>query len=138
MQLRTLVTLSSLGIFIIWSAGCSSSPSGPVAITAVKSPQAEVVVHPGLGSKVGVPNDAQRADVTPAGLLRYSFQLQNRTERPMQLSVRATFFEGSGVTSVDDQAATVVFLDPFEIESVVKTCTNAEGERVKIQIAPLR
>jgi uncharacterized protein YcfL len=132
--------IPSLFLFMLFPlfflSSCASAPSGPVSPGVVGSPTTPVVIHPGLDAQIAVPNADQGFSYTDGGHLRYSFRLQNKTNIPVALRYRATFYDESGMTTVDEQGGKRLFLDQYEIRDVPVVCTNTQGRKVRVQVSP--
>lgn len=130
--LRVSAPILSAALFVC-AASCSS-PREPVAPTVDDSPRTPVVIDSKMADWVIVPNAQQVYDHTDDGLLRYTFQLQNRTEDPIWIRYVTTFFDASGVIPVDEQPSKRKSLAPTETVTITVVSANPAARTVKVQI----
>jgi len=136
-MIRTLSYPILLGL-VAGAAACSS-PSGPVAPTYVGSPREKVTITPDLQEFISVPDvpGNQILDYTADGLLRFQFQLQNKSDKSFFLAVTPTFYDRKRVV-VDQQAPRRVPFTPYQIQTISVVCTNKEGADLQVQVSPAR
>ncbi len=137
-MMRTLSPVTVAAALAFGLAACSS-PSGPVAPGTVGSPLTKVTLTPDIAPSVSVPSvqTPQVFTYTEDGLLKYQFQLQNKTDQSFFLRVQATFFDAQGV-AIDNQNPTREAFGPFEIKTIQKVSSNNLARDVRVQVAPAR
>jgi hypothetical protein len=128
----------ALSFASLLAASCGG-PEGPVSPTEVGTPQTAVLVTPDLVDVVSVPTlpGAQVYSYTPDGLLKFQFQLQNKTDQSFFLRIEANFLDESGITVAKRGPLRVAFT-PYQIQSIPVTCDNPKGRTVRVQVSPAR
>lgn len=134
-MIRVLSVTSTALVFALGAVSCHS-PSGPVTPTPVTTPQSKVTITPDLTTFLSLPDrpNAQVIEHTVDGLLKYQFQLQNKSDQNFALSYTTTFVDSKGAVA-DQQRPRRIFFKPYEIQTVVVTCSNRDGADVQVQVA---
>lgn len=113
---------------------CSAPPRQPVAPVVADSPQTPVIIDNAMAGLVVVPNAHHNYDWTADGLLKYSFQLQNRTDHRFFVAYKTTFFDASGVTPVDQQPLRRQPMGPAETVTITVVSGSPAAKKVQVQV----
>ncbi len=130
----TAAALVAAFFTVLFSAASCSSPRQPVAPQTVDAPRTPVTIDSKMADWVAVPNAHQNYGWTADGLLKYTFQLQNRTDHQFWFLYKTTFVDASGVTPVDQQLARRQPLGPAETATITVVSGNPAAKKVRIQI----
>lgn len=130
-------SLCVLSLLASLALGCETT--GPVSPGMVSSPSTAVTVTSDLAEVLAVPdiNAPQLYTYTADGLLRYQFQLQNKTTQSFFVRIEPTFFDDTGAV-VDNQQPMRRAFGPQQIQTIEVVCTNNRGRKVRVQVAPAR